>query len=142
MLALSMTRRSIDWSPDLVERVQLVVAIIGSVIQRQESDKSFHEWLELDRMMAELSATFINLPGERVDVEILGAMACLCEFLDIDMCTFIQRETEDGALRHTHQWNKPSLDMAIDFTDFDFATEAPWVAAQISAMKSIAIRDF
>lgn len=141
IFALSTTRHSIDWPPQLVERVRLVGAIIGSVIQRRKIDNSFRELLELDRMMAELSATFVNLPGERVDIVILEAMARLCQFLDIDMCTFIQRETEGGALRYTHQWQKPKLDVPIDCIHFNFAVEAPWLAARISAVKLIAIHD-
>lgn len=141
ILALSTTRHSMDWSPQLIKRVGLVGAIIGSVIQRRKIDNSLRELLELDRMMAELSATFVNLPCEHIDVAILKAMARLCQFLEIDMCTFIQRETEGGGLRHSHQWQRPNLDVPIDFINFDFAVEAPWAAAQIQDLNPIAIRD-
>jgi two-component system, NarL family, sensor kinase len=62
--------------------------------------------LRFERLLAEISTFFINLPAERIDGEILAAQRRVCEFLDLDRSSLFQvpeGEPETLLLTHFHQ---------------------------------------
>jgi formate hydrogenlyase transcriptional activator len=58
---------------------------------------SVEELLAFERMLADLSARFANIPAERVELEIQVAQTILRQFLDFDRSTFGEFQ-EDGSL--------------------------------------------
>jgi formate hydrogenlyase transcriptional activator len=59
--------------------------------------------LKFERLLAETSSHFINLPAGQIDSEIEGGQRRLCEFLDLDRSTLWQVSQEDPeALLLTH----------------------------------------
>jgi two-component system sensor kinase FixL len=54
------------------------------------------ERLRFERLIADLSSKFVNLPAEDVEKEILGAQRKICEFLDLDVVGLWQSSDEDG----------------------------------------------
>jgi formate hydrogenlyase transcriptional activator len=71
----------------------------GSVAKRgtATSDVSVDELLVFERMLADLSARFANIPTERVEAELQIAQIILREFLGFDRSTFGEFQ-EDGSL--------------------------------------------
>jgi formate hydrogenlyase transcriptional activator len=64
-----------------------------------ELDKQFR----FERLLAEISTFFINLPSDRIDSEIEAAQRRVCEFLDLDRSALFQADEEDpGTLLMTH----------------------------------------
>src|SRR2546426_5472573 len=62
-----------------------------------KSDASIEELLAFERMLADLSARFANIPAEQVEVEIRLAQTILLKFLGFDRCTFAEFQ-DDGSL--------------------------------------------
>src|SRR5882724_9599120 len=62
-----------------------------------KSDASAEELLAFERMLADLSARFANVPAERVEIEIQVTQTILRQFLGFDRCTFAEFQ-EDGSL--------------------------------------------
>jgi transcriptional regulator with GAF, ATPase, and Fis domain len=58
---------------------------------------SVNELLTFERMLADLSAQFANVPAERVETEIKEAQMMLQQFLGYDRCCFSEFQ-EDGSL--------------------------------------------
>ena len=64
--------------------------------------------IRFERLLAEMSTFFINLPADRIDSEIEAAQRRVCRFLDIDRSTLWQvHEGEPGALLLTHLHQPP-----------------------------------
>src|SRR5438552_6574002 len=61
------------------------------------SDASAEELLAFERMLADLSARFANVPAEQVEVEIRIVQTILLKFLGFDRCTFAEFQ-DDGSL--------------------------------------------
>jgi GAF domain len=61
------------------------------------SDGSLEQLLAFERMLADLSARFANVPAERVETEIRAAQVMLQQFLGFDRSCFSEF-TEDGSL--------------------------------------------
>jgi formate hydrogenlyase transcriptional activator len=62
-----------------------------------QSDATAEELLAFERMLADLSARFANVPAQQVEFEIQVAQAVLREFLGFDRSTFAEFQ-EDGSL--------------------------------------------
>ena len=62
-----------------------------------KSDASAEELLAFERMLADLSARFANVPAEQLELEIRVAQTILRQFLGFDRCTFAEFQ-EDGSL--------------------------------------------
>jgi len=62
-----------------------------------KSDASAEELLAFERMLADLSARFANVPAEQVESEIQVTQTILRQFLGFDRCTFAEFQ-EDGSL--------------------------------------------
>ena len=63
----------------------------------QKSDASIDELLAFERMLADLSVRFANVPVDKVELEIRGVpLAVLLEFLGFDRCTFAGFQDDDG----------------------------------------------
>jgi PAS domain S-box-containing protein len=61
------------------------------------------EPLRFERLLAEISTFFINLPTDQIDSEIEDAQRRVCELLDLDRSTLFQvLEGEPGTLQLTH----------------------------------------
>jgi formate hydrogenlyase transcriptional activator len=73
----------------------------------QESIETMHteleERLRFETLLAEISAHFINLPADRIEVEIEDTQRRICEFLDVDRSTLWQvHEEYPGTMLLTH----------------------------------------
>jgi hypothetical protein len=62
-----------------------------------QSDATAEELLAFERMLADLSARFANVPAEKVQFEIQVAQALLRQFLGFDRSTFAEFQ-DDGSL--------------------------------------------
>src|SRR4051794_33950184 len=62
-----------------------------------KSDTSTEELLAFERMLADLSARFANIPADKVELEIRVVQAILLKFLGFDRCTFAEFQ-DDGSL--------------------------------------------
>ena len=64
------------------------------------------ERLRFERLLAEISTFFINLPTDRIDSEIEAAQGRVCEFLDLDRSSLFQADEGDPEslmLTHVYQ---------------------------------------
>jgi transcriptional regulator with GAF, ATPase, and Fis domain len=66
--------------------------------QSQDADISIDERLAFERLLGELSAHFVNLPGERVLREIERALLRLLDFLGFDRSSFAEFVADEGRL--------------------------------------------
>ena len=66
------------------------------------------ERLDFDRLVADLSMRFIDLPPDDVDAAILDAQRRIAEALDLDRSILFQLG-DDGDLRDTHSWCRPGV---------------------------------
>src|SRR6185436_3416542 len=66
------------------------------------------ERLDFDRLVADLSMRFIDLPPDGVDAAIVDAQRRIAEALDLDRSILFQLG-DDGDLRDTHRWCRPGV---------------------------------
>ena len=80
--------------------------ILGQALARSRAEIEYLRALEFETLLAELSATFVNIPEERVDGEIDTALKRLGEFLEAVRVAFtyapelLTSRIDDHAIAH------------------------------------------
>jgi formate hydrogenlyase transcriptional activator len=74
------------------------------ITDRKISEQALADQLAFATLLAELSATFINLPAEQVDDQIEIAQRRICEQLGLDRSTVIQVSPSGDEIVSSHSW--------------------------------------
>jgi formate hydrogenlyase transcriptional activator len=115
-----------------------VLAVIVDVTARRQLEQAtrfvVEEQLEFERLVAELSASFINLPADRVDDAIRDALQRIGEALDLDRCTFFRIQAEGVAVAPVF-WHRAGLPPPP--APFPITERTPWVHETILAGRTM-----
>ncbi len=110
----------------------LAVVIESATLPIDATTRSIAEGqLEFERLVAELSASFINLPADRVDDAMRDALRRIGEALDLDRCAFI-RIQPDGVAVAPVFWHRAGI--APPLSPFPLR-QAPWAYETVLAGK-------
>jgi PAS domain S-box-containing protein len=86
------------------------------------------ERLRFENMLARLSATFIHLPADAVDGQIVRWLQQIVEFLGIEQANLGQFSGDGRDLVATHSYSVPGL---TPFPRLNLAVLFPWYTAQV-----------
>lgn len=96
------------------------------------------ERLRFERLIADLSSKFVNLPAGQVDREVEDAQRRVCEFLGLDLCVLWQWSLDTPRyITITHLYRPlggPPPPQRMDAQDM-----APWCVPQVLAQKVVAV---
>ena len=84
-------RSTREWPDEFIARVKVIGEVMAQALIRKRSeaaDASLAELLTFERLLADLSFRFANVPGDQVEAEIQGALKQLLHFLDFDRGAF------------------------------------------------------
>jgi PAS domain S-box-containing protein len=100
--------------------------------------EELHKPLPFERLLAEISTFFINLPANRIDNEIDAVQSRICELLDLDRSTlWLTGENDPGMLllTHIHQSpENPSPPERMSANDY-----LPWTAQKVLGGETLTI---
>jgi transcriptional regulator with GAF, ATPase, and Fis domain len=72
-------------------------------------DADLEDRLRFERLIADLSAEFVNLDSNLIDGAIQNVQRRLVEALDLDRSTLFQFSEDGASLIFTHYWSRPDL---------------------------------
>ena len=100
--------------------------------------EELHELLPFERLLAEISTFFINLPADQIDNEIKAAQSRICELLEIDRSTlWITSQDDPGTLLLTHIHQPPGIPSPPErMSAKDFF---PWTAQKVLGGETLAL---
>jgi formate hydrogenlyase transcriptional activator len=105
-----------------------LLATILDITARREAEDAYNSQivaqLEFERLVADLSTQFINLPADRVDEAIRDALRRIGEALDLDRCQFFRIEP-DGQATSPTGWQRAGTPPAP--SPVHARELAPWV---------------
>ena len=70
--------------------------------QRKQTEATLKERLQFERLLFDLSAWFINITPDQVDLDIENALRQILEFFRVDRCGLIRVSPNDNSFRITH----------------------------------------
>jgi PAS domain S-box-containing protein len=128
------TYRWLQWSS--APAGHLIYAAAHDVTERKRAEEVLGERLKFETLLAELSASFINLPADRIDGEIEAAQRRICELLDLDRSTLWQVYTrEPGTLLLTN-WHQPPESLPPP-KRMNAGVFVPWVTQKVMAGETV-----
>jgi len=90
-----------------------------------------------ERLLAEVSARFINLPASHVDDAIADALRKFVEFLGVDRSQLIRLSTDGNAVVVTHSW---AVDGVPAVPQKSILQLYPWVIRRLRANQAVVVR--
>jgi len=101
-----------------------------------EENARLNALLRFERLLSELSATFVNLPSEQVDLEIRRWMGRIGTVLGMEIGTVTQfsDDLDLTSSRFTHRWVAESINLPPDLPT---ANDFPWVMDQLMSGKLV-----
>ena len=107
-IVINHTRQHLSWPKEYIPRLRLLADVFVNALEQGKDKRMLAEQLQLQTLLSEISARFVNLPADRIDSEIEDAQRRICELLDLDRSTLWQVcEGEPGTLLLTHFHQPP-----------------------------------
>lgn len=92
--------------------------------------------LEFERKLSQLSATFIDLPPERVDKEVDQGLELIARTFLADRITLAQLDVTNGELRVTHSWSGPGIPKVPPVI---VRQVFPWIFSELESGRTIKV---
>ena len=89
---------------------------------------ALEEKVGFERLVADISARFANLPSEKVDEEIECALQRIVEHMEVDRGGFAEFSVEDGTLTVTHSYALPGIPPV---KNLNLDQQVPWFASHL-----------
>jgi PAS domain S-box-containing protein len=139
LLTFAVTREERVWAKRDLKRFQLVAQIFANALSRKQSEKSLEDRLQFEKLLADTSAHFVNLPSDQVDGAIEEAQRRVCECLGLDLCALWQWSSETPELlMMTHIYRSqegPPLPQPMDAKEY-----FPWSRTQMRAGNILTVK--
>jgi two-component system, LuxR family, sensor kinase FixL len=121
----------------IIETV-LLLALLRSLARLHRTRHELNDRLRFERLIAGLSARFVNIPPEKVDSEVERALDEVVESMKLDHCALFELLGDRAELRITHK--SQALDAGIlPFPPSE--RRLPWFFGQISSGKAVILHD-
>jgi PAS domain S-box-containing protein len=133
--------------PIQTEEGDFLLVTVIDVTARRELEKAtreaFEEQLEFERLVADLSFQFLNLPHERILEAVREALQRIGETLDVDRCSFFRFQDGDEALLPIGVWRRQGVAAPPVVTGTGFKEQFPWacdtlLGGQLLSFSSVA----
>ena len=125
-ISFATLRHEREWSRELLDGLRLASDTVASALARQRDRAAVGRALAFERLVAELSASFVNRFDAAVDDHITGGLRRVGALLDLDRGVVAWRGT-DHRVRITHQWTRDGLAAAPACVPDE---PVPWVVKQ------------
>ncbi|MEX0793127.1 MAG: sigma 54-interacting transcriptional regulator, partial [Pirellulaceae bacterium] len=117
-------------------------SLMGTLVDitaRKRAEMDIKDRLGFERLLADLSAAFINLPADEIDGQIDASLKHLVEYLGNDRSTFVEFGDDETHVLVTHSY---SIAGCEGFPIGKFPTERlPWFIGQFRSGTTVFVRN-
>ncbi len=131
MVAFDSMRRERRWSDELVQRVRLAGEVFANALIRMRNQKAIDRLNRFERLISDISSTFVNLPADEVDRNIEDGLRRLGECLDTDLGTVLLLDADTKQYRVTHEWVGPHVEQDSGFLGVAIDDQWPWLRSEL-----------
>lgn len=119
-------------------RLILIAGVIQDITDRKQVEKTLEDRLRFEKLLADLSATFVNLPCEQIAGAIDGSLKMLVQSLGIDRSTLTEFPEDKRHVLVTHSYT------VADHQPFPVGAiiddQFPWYLSQLRLGRTIFLR--
>ena len=116
----------------------LILILLRNLFRLRRTRRELNNRLRFERLIAMVSARFVNILPEKVDHEIETGLDEVIDAMKLDHWVFIELSTDGGGLRATHKMQRPAADSSpLPLSQ----QQLPWLSEQISQGNSVVLPD-
>jgi PAS domain S-box-containing protein len=129
------------WLILLVLAVCIIEAVLIDILLRERrrrrlAQQKLQDEYRFQRLISELSGTFVNLPADKVRGQIIEALGRVARLLNFDIVALSVFTGPGASGRVAHLWKGENVpEIPSDLTERDF----PWVAQQLFAGRDVSV---
>jgi signal transduction histidine kinase len=97
------------------------------------------EVVDFEKLLADLSTTFIRVSVEEVDAEIERWLQLIVLAMNIDRSTVVQVDPADGLIYTTHQWARDPFDAPDSGHRVNDTGSYPWLTGKVLSGEAVVI---
>lgn len=105
--------------------------------ERVRADEALTYRLQFERVVAAISASFINIPPEEIDAGINQALRAIGEFTGVDRCRIMVFRDNMTIVDNTHEWCDEGVEPLIDVLQRLPAGAFPWYAEKFRTLEPL-----
>ncbi len=94
---------------------KVVIAVGRDITERKKTEQQLKHHSQLQQILMEISANYINLPLDRVDDAVNDSLSKLGEFVNADRAYVFNYNFEKEICTNTHEWCAPGIESEIKF---------------------------
>ena len=113
-----------------------MVGTVQDITERTQIEKEREERLRFEQLISELSAMFVNIPIEQVDVEIEGGLQKTGEFLDVDMVALYEFTEGGSALQPIASFTASGCE---PYWSAELPNSTPWIVSRIAEDEQVVL---
>ena len=99
--------------------------------------EGLRERLRFEQLLSDLSARFVNIAPDQVDLEIESALGQILKFFQVDRCGLVRVSPNDNSFRITHVAYASGIPPVPEKTDLSIKL-FPWVYEKINKRQEVA----
>ena len=135
-LSMASLDRRVEWSEETLERVRQLTNVLANAIARQRSERELSLRSRFDSLVADLSASFINIAPDALDEQIHSGLERISTFLGVDRSSIFRYEPETEQLRPSHAWRSENTEPSPPVVSSE---TFKWIRAQTAKGEIVAI---
>ena len=109
-------------------------------IDRKKAEESLTYRIQIESLIASISAHFINIDSDKIDIEIYDALKTVGEFVHVDRSyMFMFSDDSKSKLDNTHEWCAEGIEPQIQNLKGITIESLPWWMAKLNRFENIHI---
>ncbi len=109
-------------------------------IDRKRAEESLTYRIQIETLIASISAHFINIDSDKIDIEIYDALKTIGEFVHVDRSyVFMFSDDNKSKMDNTHEWCAEGIEPQIQNLKGITIESLPWWMAKLNRFENIHI---
>ncbi len=125
---------------DLGRPLSTILSFID-ITERKEVEKKLAVRSEFEKLVTTVSTNFINLPSEKIDIEINKSLQTIGEFADVDRSYVFLYNQDKTTFLMSHEWCSDEVSPLLPTNEALLVEEHRWLSSQIEKRETIYITD-
>jgi transcriptional regulator with GAF, ATPase, and Fis domain len=103
------------------------------ITERKKTELEFDRQARFEAMLSDISASFVNVPGDQLDAAINDALEQVGDCLGLDLCDLGHLSPDGTEVRVTHLWSREPLGVVPTYP----ASDHPWFVSPFVTGKDL-----
>lgn len=122
--------------------LMMFIWLLGLNVRRRKiAESSLKNWLRMERLITQVSTSFVSSSAENLHAKITEMMALVGEELNVDRCSLLEFTPSRENMTINHQWCRDGIDPEKQHYVSMPLQNYPWLAKQILTGKYIFVPD-